>query len=255
VAAYARRMATKLYVFPGSGASYTGRLMLERKGIKYKRVDLPAGLHRLLVRARGFKAQTVPALKIDGRRIQGTRSISRALDEIRPQPPLFPADPERRSAVEEAERWGDEVFQSVPRRLAWWALKRDRPAIKSFMQGARLGMPVGLAARTARPFVWMSTRAYKASDEAVGEDLAALPGMLDKVDEWIAKDVLGGPNANAADFQIATSVRVLMCFDDLRPAIQDRPAGALAMRICPEYPGQIGPVFESAGLHTPAASS
>jgi glutathione S-transferase len=34
-----------------------------------------------------------------------------------PEPPLFPADPDRRAAVEEAERWGERVLQPVPRQL------------------------------------------------------------------------------------------------------------------------------------------
>ncbi len=247
-------VAAKLYVLPGSHPSRTGRLMLEHEGIDYKRVDLIAALHRPLLRAHGFKAPTVRALRIDGRRIQGTRNISRTLDEIDPEPPLFPADPARRAAVEEAERWGDEVLQPVPRRLTWWAMKRDRSGARSFLEGARLGIPVALAVRTARPIIWMSARLNKADDEAVHDDLAALPGMLDKVDEWIAEGVLGGKEINAADFQIATSVRLLMCFDDLRPAIQGRPAGALAMRICPEFPGRIGPALESAEYQAPVAS-
>jgi hypothetical protein len=70
--------------------------------------------------------------------------------------------------------------------------------------------------------------------------------MLDKVDGLIADAVFDGEELNAADFQIATSVRLLMCFDELRPAIQRRPTGAFVMRICPEFPGRIGPVLESA---------
>jgi glutathione S-transferase len=228
--------------------------MLEHKGIDYKRVDLIAALHKPLVRARGFDAATVPALKIDGRRVQGTREISHALDEIHPQPPLFPADPGRRAAVEEAERWGDEVLQPVVRRLTWWGVKRDRSGAKGFLEGAKLGIPVGLAARTARPIIWMSARLNKADDEAVQGDLATLPGMLDKVDGWIAEGILDGDELNAADFQIAASVRLLMCFDDLRPTIEGRPAGAFAMRVCPDFPGRVGPVLESAGHRAPAQS-
>jgi glutathione S-transferase len=233
-------------VIPGSHPSRSARLMLEHKGIEYKRVDLIAALHRPLLRMRGFEGATVPALKIDGRRVQGTRNISRALEEIEPAPPLFPADTARRAAVEEAERWGDEVLQPVPRRLSWWALKRDVSGVKGFLEGARLGIPVSLAARTSGPIIRIQARHDKANDEAVRGDLDALPGMLDKVDSLIADGVLDGEELNAADFQIATSVRLLMCFDDLRPAIQRRPAGAFAMRICPEFPGQIGPVLESA---------
>lgn len=100
----------------------------------------------------------------------------------------------------------------------------------------------------------MSARINKADDEAVRADLAALPGMLDQIDKWIAGGVLGGAELSAADFQIATSVRLLMCFDDLRPSIEVRPAGALAMRICPDYPGRIGPILESVQHQGPEAS-
>jgi glutathione S-transferase len=229
--------------------------MLEHKSIDYKRVDLVAAVHKTLLRTRGFETATVPALRIDRRRVQGTRKISRALEEIQPKPALFPADPGMRGAVEEAERWGDEMLQAVPRRLAYWALKRDRSGAKSFLEGARLGMPVSLAAATARPIIWIQARVNKADDNAVRGDLAALPDMLDKVDGWIADGVLDGEELNAADFQIATSVRLLMCFDDLRPTIERRPAGAFAMRICPDFPGRIGPVLESAEHRAPVRST
>lgn len=222
----------------------TGRLMLEHKGIEYKRVDLISALHKPLLRAMRFSGTTVPALKIDGQRIQGTGKIARGLEELRPTPPLYPEDPEKLSAVEEAERWGDEVLQPVPRRLSWWAMKRDRSGVRSFLEGARLGIPVWLAALTAAPIIWISARLNKADDASAEADLAGLPAMLDKVDGWIASGVLGGEVLNAADFQIATSVRLLLCFDDLRPAIEARPAGALAMRVCPEFPGRIGPVLD-----------
>ena len=100
----------------------------------------------------------MPALKLDGRRIQGSREIARELDQIQPEPPLFPADPAQRAAVEEAEAWGDDVFQQMPRRMIWWALKRDRAPLASYSEGARLGIPVGLAARTGAPIVALSAR-------------------------------------------------------------------------------------------------
>src|SRR5438270_3708640 len=110
-------MRATIYVVPGSHPSMAGRLMLEHKGIAYHRVDLIPGLHKPILRAFGFRDTTVPALRIDGRRIQGTLRISKALDELCPDPPLFPADPSARAAVEEAERWGEGQLQPVPRRL------------------------------------------------------------------------------------------------------------------------------------------
>jgi len=93
----------KLYMFTGSGPSLTARLMLEHKGIDHKVVHVMVGPHAFGMLGRGFQTMTVPALKLDGRRVQGSREISRALDELVPQPPLFAADPAQRQAVEDAE--------------------------------------------------------------------------------------------------------------------------------------------------------
>lgn len=55
--------------------------------------------------------------------------------------------------------------------------------------------------------------------------------------------MLGGDAINAADLQIATSLRLLMSFDDLRPHIEPRPAGKLALRAVPDFPGKSPPVL------------
>ena len=61
----------KLYVIPASHSSRGAMLMLDRKGIPYKRVDLMPVISKGVLRAQRFPGVTVPALKIDGRRIQG----------------------------------------------------------------------------------------------------------------------------------------------------------------------------------------
>ncbi len=252
-------MTATLYVIPGSHPSMAVRLMLEHKGIEYRRVDLMPVIARAVLKALRFPAITVPALKLDGRRIQPSLQITRELDRLRPEPPLFPGDPERRSAVEEIERWEDEPLQEMTRRILWNAIKRDRSAIGSYAKGARLGIPIGLAVKTAAPIIAAEVRLNHATDEAVRSDVAGLPGALERIDDWIEEGVLGGDTPNAADFQIAASLRLLITLDDVRAAIEERPAGELASRIVPEFPGRVGPVFPAAWLEplreaTPAAS-
>jgi glutathione S-transferase len=133
-------MAITLYGTPPSPPSHTARLMLERKGIDHKVVWLLPGLWPALLRTRGFRGGTVPAMKIDGRRLQSSRAISRALEDVRAHPPLFPADPERRLAVEEAERWGDEVLQDVPRRIVRWITAHNQEA--RVMIAREVGIPL-----------------------------------------------------------------------------------------------------------------
>jgi glutathione S-transferase len=60
--------------------------------------------------------------------------------------------------------------------------------------------------------------------------------------------VLNRNNLNAGDFQVAPSLRLLMAFEDLAPAIESRPAGDLAKRLLPEAPGHFPPVFPAAWL-------
>lgn len=236
-----------LFSLPASHPAVAGRLMLERKGFDVTRIDLIPAVHRLILK-RFFPAGTVPAIVIDGQRFQGTRTISRALDALVPEPPLFPEDPKRRARVEQAELWGDLVFQSAARRLAWAALKRDHSTIRTLLEGASLPLPMSVAVATAPPLIWLSARVNRASSRAAERDLAALPGMLDHIDGLIEEGVIGGVDPNAADYQLAASLRLLMALEDLREDIEGRPCGRLAVRLVPESAGHIPRVFPPAWI-------
>ena len=241
-------MSARLYVIPASHPAITAELMLRHKGIAYKRTDLLPVISKGALRAVGFPGVTVPALKIDGAKVQGSREIARELDRLRPEPPLFPSDPAQRAAVEEAERFGDEELQHPIRQTLWWGMKRDRSPLRSYSEGAKIGMPIGLAVKTAAPIVALSARFNEASDDNVKRDLATLPGLLDRVDELIAAGTIGGAQPNAADFQIATSVGLMLTMADLKPFIDGRPAAELAQRFVPDYPGHMPPVLPAEWL-------
>ena len=246
-------MSNRLYIIPASHPSIAAELMLRHKGIEYKRTDLLPVVSKGALRAVGFSGVTVPALKIEGAKVQGSRPIARELERLRPEPALFPADPEQRAAVEEAERFGDEELQHPIRQILWWCIKRDKAPLRSYSEGAKIGLPLGLAMKTAAPIVALSARFNEADDGNVRRDLAALPGLLDRVDELIAAGVIGGEQPNVADFQIAPSIGLAMTIADLRPAIENRPAGALAKRIAPDYPGHTPPILPAEWL-TPLAA-
>ena len=236
-------MKAKVYGAPGSHPVKAAMLMLEHKGIDAKRTDLPPMAVKPLLRAMGYPGVTVPAVKLDGRKVQTTRALARELDELKPDPPLFPADPEQRAKVEEAERWADEELQPIPRRFSYSGpVRRRRSDLATFFDGPLLGLPPRAAAAIGGPLLAIGARVNKADDDAVRADIDQLPRALDRIDKLLADGVIGGLQPNAADFQIASTVRLLMCFDDLRPAIERRPAGRFATDLVPDYSGHMPPV-------------
>jgi glutathione S-transferase len=223
-----------LYGMKISHPARAAQLMVEHKGIDAKIVNLPAASQQIAMRALGFRGGTVPGMKIGGRRVQGSREISRALDEAVPEPPLFPADPERRAAVEEAEAWGEAVYQPVPRRIFRWSIASNGAARERVL--ADFGTPAPpIASRLLLPVVHFYMRLENGGEETARADVAALPEHLDHVDELIAEGVIDGEALNAADFQIAPTTRVLLNFSQLRGLVEGRPAQAHAMRVVPRF--------------------
>jgi glutathione S-transferase len=227
-------MKARLYSLTTSHPSQAARVMLELKGVDHEVVDLLPGMHPLFLRVAGFRGGTVPALRMDGTRVQGSLRISRFLEEVSPKPPLFPAQGERRHHVEEAEAWGEAELQPIPRRIFRWGTVHQ-PELRRWL-AELTGLPFPrLAATLNAPVARRFARVVDADDERVRADLLALPRMLDRVDREIAAGVLGGPDVNAADCQIASSVRVLMAFEDLRAMLEGRACADLAMRLFADY--------------------
>jgi glutathione S-transferase len=240
-------MRAKLYVVAASHPCWAAARALELKGIEFKRVELAPGTHFPIQKLR-FGRRTVPGLVIDGERIGGSRPIMHRLDELVPEPPLYPD-----GRVEEAERWGEEVLQPVPRRLIWWGLRRRPAAILTYAADSRLPFPPFVTKALVpmiAPVEWWSN---EISDDAVRADLQAIPGLLDRVDGLIADGVIGGERPNAADLQIGSSLALLATNEDLAPLLADRPSVRLARELFPDYPGKMpAGTFPVPGTPAPA---
>ena len=222
-------MQAKLYVIPGSHPCDCVEAALRIKGVDHSRLDLLPGIHKAVI-GRRFDGSTAPALELDGERLVGSRRILRRLDEVVPEPPLLPADPDLRAKVEEAEGWGEEVLQPLVRRVTWATLKRDRQAMLSYTREAKLGLPQPLIALGAAPVAAMACHYNNATDDVVSADIQALPGHLDRIDGWVAEGVVGGEQPNMADLQIGSSLRLLQSLGDVRPLLEGRPCAKLAER-------------------------
>ena len=217
--------------------------MLELKGIDYDLVHVLPGNQRVHLRLAGFRGGTVPALKIDGRKVQGTTNIARELEAMAPEPPLYPHDPAARRHVEEAERWGDQEFQNVPRRILRWALTKDA-GLRRWTAEVDGSMPLpGPASRVTAPVAMYYAKVVHADADRVRKDVAQLPRVLDRVDELFAGKVLTRDQPNAATLQVMCTVRALLGFSDFEEQVGARSFAPLARELFPHYPPQVVPRF------------
>ena len=239
-------MRAKLVGVPGSHPVISAELMLRYKRVEFTRLDLPNMSHKFILPLMRYRGSTVPVLSIDGRRVSGTMKIARALEALVPEPPLFPA--EDRATIEGAEAWADSVLQDGVRQLARFGIGKDKESMATFLAGPLVGIPEGVVRRALpalRPAVALQMHT---SDDTAKACLEALPGQLDRVDALLAEGVIGGERPNAVDFQIAPSVSLALSFDQLRPFIEDRPAGRHARALVTDYPGRFREVFPPSWL-------
>ncbi len=200
---------------------------------------------RIHLRLAGFRGGTVPALRLDCRRVQGSRQIARALDEHWPEPPLFPADSALRARVEEAERWGEQQLQPIPRRLFRYGVARDSELRQRVVRAQRLPIP-GLTAQAIRPVVeWyvhtVEADGRRATEAGVRADLAALPALLDRVDRLLNDGTLMLDPPSAATLQIMASVNLMGRFADLAELVASHTCAEPARELFAGYRAELPP--------------
>ena len=246
-----------LYVIPASHACWSAVLMLEHKGVPYRRVAFVTLAHPVMSRLHGFDAggqtrrirgrrtlgmrfgdalATVPALAAGDRRVSTNHGIARFLDEQHPQRPLVPADPGRRAAVEDAEDWANTTLQMETRRiLLGWAV-RDPAAMSRATANGRMG-PLLYRRRRARRLAipWIGRQVFHAGGRT--DPVAGLPELLDRVDALIEEGVIGGDEPNVADCMVAPCLALVLYRPDVRPFFEGRPALELVDRFLPEPSG------------------
>ena len=240
--------AVILYWMSISHPSQVARKMLDLKGVEYELIDVFPLNQRIHMRLAGFPGGTVPGIKLDGQRIQGSRQIARALDERWPEPPLFPADPTRRARVEEAERWGEEQLQPIPRRLFRYGVARDGQLRRWAVQSQRLPLPALTAHAIRPPLEWyirtVEADGRRATEAGVRADLAAVPVLLDHADRLLKDGTLTVDPPNAAALQIMASVNLMGRFADLAQLVASHACAEPARALFPNYRAGLPPFLD-----------
>lgn len=243
-------MRVVLHTFKISPPGMGVELALQQKGIAYRVRAYHGGLHRIELALRRMPERTIPQLEVDGETRVGSMAIVRWLDELVPDPPLHPA--ERRAEVEEAERWGHDVVQEMPRRLYRFAALHHLSVRRWILRSH--GLPT-VGASLATPLVKDLAGRAQATEAHAREALRTLPEVLEHADALLADGLLGAPGAwNAAGLQVVPSVRSLGVMDELRDVVEASEVGRVAKAVLPDVPDGLPATYPADWLPRAAAS-
>ena len=224
-----------LHVLPPSHPCMTAEAALRRKGLEYERVALSPGAHvEELAKVYGEGKTTVPGLLVDDEPVHGSTAILARLEEIRPEPSLYPEP--FAEAIREAELWADAELQDLGRRLPWGSLHFRPEAMGTFGGGEPLDGP---GTDFAMRYLHASWKYHKISAELLASDLLGLPEKLAHIETLVADGVIGGEEPNAADFQIGATIRVMLTVGDLDGLLVGSGGEKIARELFPDYPGRV----------------
>ena len=212
-----------LHVVPFSHPCLAVSAALDRLGYEYETVEFATGRQAEQVEEiYGEGRRTVPGLLVDGDPVHGTPAVFARLAELSPDAGLYPAA--LAEAIREAEPGLAEDVQMSARVLVFGAM-HFRPESMGTFAGVPQLDPGGVdfAIKSMRG-AW---RYLGIDAQRVHATLQELPGQLDAVDALLAAGVIGGEQPTAADFQLGSSLHLLVQVGDVRPLVEERPSARL----------------------------
>jgi glutathione S-transferase len=208
-----RDKVLELYQFELSQYSEKVRLILDYKGLAYRKIEVTPGVGQLEV-FRLSGQRKVPVLKDGETVISDSTAIAMYLDRKYPDRPLIPTDPKERGVCLLIEEWADESIGAKSRKVLYGALSQN-PSFRTsilpnttpdFLKTAVsavppevldiMGMGVGLGAE-----------AIKEAKDALKQDLEALSLLL------LDRPYLVGSQPCLADLAVA-GVSLLLKFPE-----------------------------------------
>jgi len=215
-----------LHAIPFSHPCIAVSTALDRYGIEYETVAMVTGQQGdEIERIYGEGKRTVPALLVDDEPVHGSIPVFEKLDELIDAADLYPAAV--RAAIKEAELGLSEDLQTAARVLIFGAL-HFRPEAMGTFTGTGALDPAGTD--FAIKYVRGAWRYTGTTAERIASELEKLPASLDLADELVESGAIGGDEPTAADFQIGSSLHLLMQIGDARPLIESHSCGQLVER-------------------------
>jgi glutathione S-transferase len=193
----------ELYQFELSHYCEKIRLILDYKGLPYRKIEVTPGIGQLeLYRLSGQRQ--VPVLKDGTEVIADSSAIARYLDQRYPERPIIPSDPKQRALCFLMEEWADESIGLKARKVMIGAFNQNPAFRKAWLPTSTpdfLKTLVESVPREALDVLGLGTGfgpdAVKSAREAMQQNLESLSVLLRD------SSYLLGDEPTLADFAVA----------------------------------------------------
>jgi glutathione S-transferase len=193
----------ELYQSELSPYSEKVRLMLDYKGLAYRKIEVTPGVGQIEVYRLSGQPQ-VPVLKDGNVIVADSTEIAKYLDRQYPDRPLIPAGDKQRGLCMLMEEWADESIGAKSQTLLFSALSSDAslrsallpPATPDFLRTLVEGVPGDLL-KALGTGIGAGSDAVSAAMEAIKQDLESLCLLLQD------SPYLVGSQPTLADFAVA----------------------------------------------------
>lgn len=197
------RLMLELYQFELSQYSEKVRLILDYKGLEYRKVEVTPGVGQIEVYQLSGQSQ-VPILKDGSTVIADSTKIAKYLDEKYPDRPILPTNSTERGLCLMMEEWADESIGTKSRVVLFQGISQDQsfrsallpPSTPDFLKNLIEAVPSDLL-RTLGSGLGASPNAVKSAEDAIKQDLEALCLILQD------RPYLTGNQPTLADLAVA----------------------------------------------------
>jgi glutathione S-transferase len=129
----------KLFTFATSPYARKVRIVLDYKGIAYEPIERCYSPDRKEdLRAASVRAEVPVLLLDDGRAIADSTIVSEYLEQVYPEPPIFPADAFQRARMRRIEDLCDRTFDAVGFGYFLGVLRHEAPEAEAIKEAARV---------------------------------------------------------------------------------------------------------------------
>lgn len=203
----------ELYQFELSQYSEKVRLILDYKGLAYRKIEVTPGIGQVELFQLSGQRQ-VPVLKDGNQIVADSTEIAKYLDLRYPDPPLIPKDPKQRGLCLLIEEWADESIGTKSRKVLFGALSQNQSLRKSLLPAATPDVVKVLVEAVPNQLlqvlgfgVGLSPETVKKAEADLKQDLEALCLLL------ADNPYLVGDQPTLADFAVA-GLSILLKFPE-----------------------------------------